>query len=210
MVGRSATISVESYAYIVKATRIIQYFSGAHQVVKAAFARKEILGGLISLLPDIPDIPCLTIMQSIRELVMHPNTLAALLSKSVWPQNAIPILVDLCRERNNPSLLQECIKVLYYISQAQAQRLEQMALSGIMPVLRSIIEQDQHLKELAFPILFSIVQSSPKARAEIRRLDGVQFLVDLMELGIQMSVPLPIYLHPGVGVLLSSFIFLMM
>src|SRR5690606_15254493 len=123
-----------------------------------------------------------------RELVMHPDTLTALLSKSVWPNNAIPILIGICHERNNPSLLQECIKVLYYIGQAQAQRLEQMALSGVLPLLRSIIEQDQHLKELAFPILFSVVQSSPKARAEIRRLDGVQFLVDLMELGIQMWV----------------------
>ena len=164
----------EAPGYVRKIAEVLHWFAQGDKVVKAAFAKKEIIQSMLRVLPSLEQEVLILLLKSICLIAMDPTTLDAFESAGAIPA-LIPFLSSPFPENQHQVLLS-----MYYLCQIKASRQEQAAMCGLIPHLERFIRSDHPLKQFAYPIIFQLAKCSNKSRIELKKYNGVQFYIDCL------------------------------
>lgn len=70
--------------------------------------------------------------------------------------------------------------ILYYLCTIKASRQEQASRSGLIPHLQRAIKENNPFKQFALAIFFQLAKTSRRTRTELKKYNGVSFLLDLL------------------------------
>jgi len=169
--------SADAPDYVLKIGKILHLFSQGDKVVKNHFAKPSVIECMLRLLPqqDVPQELLLLLLKSIRNISMDSTTLDLLEAAG-----AIPALIPFLEPQQVSENQHQVLLTMYYLCQIKQSRQEAAALSGIIPHLQRFIRLDHPLKQFAYPIIFLLAKSSPRARVELKKYGGLQFYIDIL------------------------------
>lgn len=160
--------------YVNRIATILEWFANGDSVVNAQFINVEVQRILVRMLYTLPQTALLPILKSLRAVSMNPYALDSLAEAGAIPA-LIPFLSSKLME-NQAQVLQ----TMYYLCYFNVQRVEEAARYGIIPHLQRIITTKLPFNQFAYSVLFSVCNASSYTRDELRKHDGIQFLLDIL------------------------------
>lgn len=158
--------------YIEKMAQVLEWTSNGDAIVKKHFANIQVQRIQIKMLPSQPQNPQLHQLKSLRAIAMDPSTLDVLEKVGAIPAQT-PFL-DTYYVENQTQVQQ----IMYYQCSIKQSRQEQAVQFGIIPYLMKFISSQHPQKQFAYPIVFSLCKTSSYTRNEMKKHNGVLFLLD--------------------------------
>ena len=162
--------------YLPKCADAIFQFSLGDGVVKSALAEERVSREIFKTLPHLQGDSLLSIMKSITNISMDPNTL-----DSLENAGALAVLVPFMDPQHPDSIQNHALQSTYYLTIIKASRQEQAVAAGVIPHLQRFIRNGHPLKQFAMPSLFQLAKTSKRTRTELRKHDGITFFLNLLE-----------------------------
>ncbi|KYG49087.1 hypothetical protein M433DRAFT_150437 [Acidomyces richmondensis BFW] len=158
---------------------IFLLFSQAENHVKETVADRMVLKRVLKDLRRMSPSHQVTMLKFIKNLSMLATTLDALQNS-----NAIEVLTDLLGASMNAPHFREIsnqvLNTMFNLCRLSKARLEDAALSGIIPLLQRIVQTERPLKEFALPILCDMAHSGKVGRKVLWQNKGLPFYVALL------------------------------
>ncbi|KNC82593.1 hypothetical protein SARC_05127 [Sphaeroforma arctica JP610] len=140
---------------------------------------------LLSIAPTLPPNERLLTVKCIKNLTTEATALDILESSDVV-QSLIQML-SLSSERpvtassKERDIYNNVLSALYNLCKVNKRRQELAAASGIIPILKQVIEENNPVKQLALPIICDIGMCSRKTRLELYKNDGINLFNKLLQ-----------------------------
>lgn len=170
---RNAGASVE------RIVAIFLRFSHSDNDVKEDIATRRVLRRLLNDLHLMSTAPQVVILKFFKNLSTLPSTLEV-----IQNSNAIEILTDiLATSRGSPKYVDisnQVLSTLYNLCRLSKARQEEAALSGLVPLLQSVVRADRPLKEFALPIFCDFAHASSTCRQVLWQHDGLRFYLSFL------------------------------
>jgi len=158
---------------------IFLLFSQAENHVKETVADRMVLKRVLKDLRRMSPPHQVTMLKFIKNLSMLATTLDALQNS-----NAIEVLTDLLGASMHATHFREIsnqvLNTMFNLCRLSKARLEDAALSGIIPLLQRIVQTERPLKEFALPILCDMAHSGKVGRKVLWQNKGLPFYVALL------------------------------
>ncbi|KAF2864004.1 hypothetical protein K470DRAFT_273982 [Piedraia hortae CBS 480.64] len=158
---------------------IFLLFSQAENHVKETVADRMVLKRVLKDLRRMTPQHQITMLKFIKNLSMLATTL-----ESLQNSNAIEVLTDLLGASMHAPHVREIsnqvLNTMFNLCRLSKARLEDAALSGIIPLLQRIVQTERPLKEFALPILCDMAHSGKVGRKILWQNKGLQFYVGLL------------------------------
>ncbi|RPA81808.1 hypothetical protein BJ508DRAFT_414518 [Ascobolus immersus RN42] len=130
---------------------------------------------LLNAMRFVPGPTQLRIIKLLRGASMRPKNLEAF-SRSNSVKGLTRILKSSIPRKDRRELMNHALNVLYNVCHLSRFRQNQAARAGCIPILQQIVAKSLTFRQFAIPILFSMIQSGERAREEVWRNCGVDFL----------------------------------
>eukprot|EP01134_Creolimax_fragrantissima_P007987 CFRG7987T1 len=167
-----------------KIVHTLVFFSLSDSVVKLEMCRQGAAAKLLLIAPALPPTERLLTVKCIKNLTTEATALD-ILENSEVVQSLIHMLqlgnsrhITASKERD---INNNVLSALYNLCKVNKRRQELAAASGIIPILKQVIEENNPVKQLALPIICDIGMCSRKTRSELFKHDGVNLFSSLLQ-----------------------------
>ncbi|WWD18350.1 hypothetical protein CI109_102800 [Kwoniella shandongensis] len=148
--------------------------------VKEAFASRTIMIRLLKACEVLPRKLLVTAIKAIKHLSTSPQLIEVLQNS-----NAMEILVGLLgksiKGSHSNEICSHIFQTIYSMTRLSKSRQEEAASSGIIPLLKRVIQNKSPLKQFALPILCDLANSGKGSRRLLWQNDGMKLYLDLLE-----------------------------
>ncbi|KAK8858460.1 hypothetical protein IAR55_002687 [Kwoniella newhampshirensis] len=148
--------------------------------VKEAFASRPIMVRLLKACEVLPRKLLVTAIKAIKHLSTSPQLIEVLQNS-----NAMEILVDLLgrsiKGSHSNEICSHIFQTIYSMTRLSKSRQEEAASSGIIPLLKTVIQNKSPLKQFALPILCDLANAGKGSRRLLWQNDGMKLYLDLLE-----------------------------
>ncbi|WVO23738.1 uncharacterized protein IAS62_005094 [Cryptococcus decagattii] len=166
-----------------RAVGVLLFFCQVAQAdarVREAFATRTIMMRLLKACDLLPRKLLVTAIKSIKHLSTSPQLIEVLQNS-----NAMEILVDLLgksiKGSHSNEICSNIFQTIYSMTRLSKSRQEEAASSGIIPLLKRVIQSKSPLKQFALPILCDMANASKGSRRLLWQNDGLALYLDLLE-----------------------------
>ncbi|KAL1412966.1 Protein kinase of the Mitotic Exit Network [Vanrija albida] len=166
-----------------RAVDVLLLFSQVAQAdvhVRDAFATRTIMMRLLKALDLLPRKLLVTAIKAIKHLSTSPQLIEVLQNS-----NAMEVLVDLLSKSLKGSYSNEIsshiFQTIYSMCRLSKARLGEAASSGIIPLLKRVINTKSPLKQFALPILCDLANAGKESRRLLWQNDGMRLYLDLLD-----------------------------
>lgn len=146
--------------------------------IRDAVGTRHFVSRLIDACPDLEPPLLITMLKALKHLSAAPSLRDVLDSA-----NAIRFLVRTLQRHSDGAndLCSHILQTLYNLCRLSRSRQGEAARSGLLPVLRQLIDGNSQLKEFALPIVCEMVHAGKEARRQLWRIDGLAVYLSLLE-----------------------------
>lgn len=148
--------------------------------VREAFATRTIMIRLLKACDLLPRKLLVTAIKAIKHLSTSPQLIEVLQNS-----NAMEILVDLLGKNikgsHSNEICSHIFQTIYSMTRLSKSRQEEAASSGIIPLLKRVIQNKSPLKQFALPILCDMANAGKGSRRLLWHYDGLGLYLDLLE-----------------------------
>lgn len=166
-----------------RAVGVLLFFCQVAQAdarVREAFATRTVMMRLLKACDLLPRKLLVTAIKSIKHLSTSPQLIEVLQNS-----NAMEILVDLLgksiKGSHSNEICSNIFQTIYSMTRLSKSRQEEAASSGIIPLLKRVIQSKSPLKQFALPILCDMANAGKGSRRLLWRNDGLGLYLNLLE-----------------------------
>nr|KIR86181.1 STE/STE11/CDC15 protein kinase [Cryptococcus tetragattii IND107] len=166
-----------------RAVGVLLFFCQVAQAdarVREAFATRTVMMRLLKACDLLPRKLLVTAIKSIKHLSTSPQLIEVLQNS-----NAMEILVDLLgksiKGSHSNEICSNIFQTIYSMTRLSKSRQEEAASSGIIPLLKRVIQSKSPLKQFALPILCDMANAGKGSRRLLWQNDGLGLYLDLLE-----------------------------
>ncbi|KIY55323.1 STE/STE11/CDC15 protein kinase [Cryptococcus deuterogattii 99/473] len=166
-----------------RAVGVLLFFCQVAQAdarVREAFATRTVMMRLLKACDLLPRKLLVTAIKSIKHLSTSPQLIEVLQNS-----NAMEILVDLLgksiKGSHSNEICSNIFQTIYSMTRLSKSRQEEAASSGIIPLLKRVIQSKSPLKQFALPILCDMANAGKGSRRLLWQNDGLRLYLDLLE-----------------------------
>lgn len=145
--------------------------------IRDALGTRHFVSRLIDVCPELEPQLLITMLKALKHLSAAPS-----LRDVLDNANAIRFLVrTLSRSDGANDICSHILQTLYNLCRLSRSRQGEAARSGLLPVLRQLIDGNSQLKDFALPIVCEMVNAGKEARRQLWRIDGLALYLSLLE-----------------------------
>ncbi|TYJ51976.1 hypothetical protein B9479_007421 [Cryptococcus floricola] len=148
--------------------------------VQEAFAVRTIMIRLLKACGLLPRKLLITAIKAIKHLSTSPQLIEVLQNS-----NAMDILVELLgksiKGSHSNEICSHLFQTIYSMTRLSKSRQEEAASSGIIPLLKRVIQNKSPLKQFALPILCDLANAGKGSRRLLWQNDGLRLYLDLLQ-----------------------------
>ncbi|ODN75633.1 STE/STE11/CDC15 protein kinase [Cryptococcus wingfieldii CBS 7118] len=148
--------------------------------VQEAFAARTIMIRLLKACGLLPRKLLITAIKAIKHLSTSPQLIEVLQNS-----NAMDILVELLgksiKGSHSNEICSHLFQTIYSMTRLSKSRQEEAASSGIIPLLKRVIQNKSPLKQFALPILCDLANAGKGSRRLLWQNDGLRLYLDLLQ-----------------------------
>ncbi|KAE8540292.1 hypothetical protein D1P53_003236 [Cryptococcus gattii VGV] len=166
-----------------RAVGVLLFFCQVAQAdarVREAFATRTVMMRLLKACDLLPRKLLVTAIKSIKHLSTSPQLIEVLQNS-----NAMEILVDLLgksiKGSHSNEICSNIFQTIYSMTCLSKSRQEEAASSGIIPLLKRVIQSKSPLKQFALPIICDMANAGKGSRRLLWQNDGLGLYLDLLE-----------------------------
>ncbi|OXG28291.1 STE-group protein kinase [Cryptococcus neoformans Ze90-1] len=166
-----------------RAVGVLLFFCQVAQAdarVREAFATRTIMIRLLKACDLLPRKLLVTAIKAIKHLSTSPQLIEVLQNS-----NAMEILVDILgksiKGSHSNEICSHIFQTIYSMTRLSKSRQEEAASSGIIPLLKRVIQNKSPLKQFALPILCDMANAGKGSRRLLWHYDGLSLYLDLLE-----------------------------
>ncbi|ORX40201.1 hypothetical protein BD324DRAFT_644621 [Kockovaella imperatae] len=148
--------------------------------VRDAFASRTVMIRLLKASEALPRKLLATAIKAIKHLSTSPQLIEILQNS-----NAMEVLVSLLgsniKGAHANEICSHIFQTIYSMTRLSKARQEEAASSGIIPLLKKVIQSKSPLKQFALPILCDIANAGKVSRRLLWQNHGIKLYLDLLE-----------------------------
>ncbi|WVQ72942.1 hypothetical protein IAR50_002504 [Cryptococcus sp. DSM 104548] len=148
--------------------------------VQEAFAVRTIMIRLLKACGLLPRKLLIIAIKAIKHLSTSPQLIEVLQNS-----NAMEILVELLgksiKGSHSNEICSHLFQTIYSMTRLSKSRQEEAASSGIIPLLKRVIQNKSPLKQFALPILCDLANAGKGSRRLLWQNDGLRLYLDLLQ-----------------------------
>ncbi|WVR06241.1 hypothetical protein IAU60_003271 [Kwoniella sp. DSM 27419] len=152
----------------------------ADRRVKEAFTSRTVMIRLLKACDLLPRKLLVTAIKAIKHLSTSPQLIEILQNS-----NAMQILVDLLgkciKGAHANEICSQIFQTIYSMTRLSKTRQEEAAASGIIPLLKKVIQNKSPLKQFALPILCDLANAGKGSRRLLWKYEGLTMYLDLLQ-----------------------------
>nr|ODO01011.1 STE/STE11/CDC15 protein kinase [Cryptococcus depauperatus CBS 7855] len=148
--------------------------------VREAFAARTVMIRLLKACELLPRKLLITAIKAVKHLSTSPQLIEVLQNS-----NAMEILVEVLgksiKGSHSNEICSHLFQTIYSMTRLSKSRQEEAASSGIIPLLKRVIENKSPLKQFALPILCDLANAGKGSRRLLWQNDGLTLYLNLLE-----------------------------
>ncbi|KAK4686255.1 hypothetical protein P7C73_g3874, partial [Tremellales sp. Uapishka_1] len=177
----TATDNEESSTRAINVLLLFCQVAQADARVREAFAARTIMIRLLKACDSLPKKLLGTAIKAIKHLSTSPQLIDVLQNS-----NAMEVLVLLLGKNikggsHSNEICSHIFQTIYSMCRLSKARQEEAASSGIIPLLKKVIQNKSPLKQFALPILCDLANAGKVSRRLLWQNDGMKLYLDLLE-----------------------------
>ncbi|RXK41642.1 STE/STE11/CDC15 protein kinase [Tremella mesenterica] len=148
--------------------------------VRDAFANRTVLIRLLKACAILPRTLLVVAVKAIKHLSTSPQLIEVLQNS-----NAMEVLVNILGKNmkglHSNEICSHIFQTIFSMCRLSKARQEEAASSGIIPLLRRVIQNKSPLKQFALPILCDLANAGKVSRRLLWQYDGMKLYLNLLE-----------------------------